>query len=75
MVGFDDIPLDSSLTPGVDTVRLPVYEMGALGLEVLLAPIEAIGKTPVHRLLDLELIMRGSVEAPQSANRSFQVIA
>ena len=36
---------------------------------------KAIGKTPVLRLLDLEPIVRGSVEAPQSANRSFQFIA
>jgi DNA-binding LacI/PurR family transcriptional regulator len=61
VVGFDDIPLASYVTPGLDTIRLPAYEMGALGFEALLERIEKGGRTPVHRMLGLELIVRGSV--------------
>jgi LacI family transcriptional regulator len=72
VVGFDDIPLASYVAPGLDTVRLPAYEMGALGLEVLLARMETGDKMPVHRLLDLELIVRGSVAAPQPTRGALQ---
>ena len=61
VVGFDDIPLASYVTPGLDTIRLPAYAMGTLGLEALLDRIENGPRQPVHRLLGLELVVRGSV--------------
>ena len=65
VVGFDDIPLASYVTPGLDTIRLPAYEMGVLGLEALLERIEKNSMPPVHRLLELELVVRGSVSSPR----------
>ena len=63
IVGFDNIPLASFVTPGLDTISQPAYQMGTLGVEELLERIENGSKPPVHRLLDLELIVRGSVSA------------
>lgn len=65
VVGFDDIPLASYVTPGLDTIRLPAYDMGALGLETLLDRIANGHRPPVHRLMALELIVRGSVAPPR----------
>ena len=51
-------------TPGLDTIRQPAYRMGVLGVESLVDRIENDSMPPVHRLLELELIVRGSVSAP-----------
>jgi LacI family transcriptional regulator len=69
VVGFDDIPLASYMTPALDTIRLPAYEMGVLGLEALLERMEEGFKPPVHRMLGLELIVRGSVTSPRAVGR------
>jgi DNA-binding LacI/PurR family transcriptional regulator len=61
IVGFDDIPLASYVTPGLDTIHQPAYEMGILGVEALMNRIGKCSKTPVRRLLELELKKRGSV--------------
>lgn len=66
IVGFDDIPLASYVTPGLDTIRQPAYEMGNLGVGKLLERIENRSCPPVHRLLKLELIARGSVSTAGS---------
>ena len=65
IVGFDDIALASYVTPGLDTIHQPAYEMGVLGVEALMNRIENGHKPPVRRLFELELIIRGSVSAPQ----------
>jgi len=39
--------------------------MGVLGVEALMNRIENGHKPPVRRLFELELIIRGSVSAPQ----------
>ena len=64
-MGFDDIALASYVTPGLDTIHQPAYEMGVLGVEALMNRIENGHKPPVRRLFELELIIRGSVSAPQ----------
>ena len=63
IVGFDDIPLASYVTPGLDTIHQPAYEMGIMGVEALVNHIENGSKPPFRRLLDLELIIRGSVSS------------
>ena len=65
IVGFDNIPLASYVTPGLDTIHLPAYQMGTLGVAALLDRIENGSTPPVHRLLELELIVRGSVSGPR----------
>ena len=65
VVGVDDITLASYVTPGLDTIRLPAYAMGAQVFGALLVRTENGGRTPVHKLLGLELIVRGSVAPPR----------
>jgi len=60
IVGFDDQDVIAAhLRPGLDTMRLPHYEMGALGVEALLGQYPA-GVTRLH----CPLIQRGSVAPP-----------
>ena len=68
IVGFDDIPLAAYVKPGLDTVHQPAYRMGSLGFEALVDRIEGRAEGPVHRLLDLELIVRGSVSLPAAGD-------
>ena len=41
VVGFDDIPLASDITPALTTVRVPMIEMGARAMTLALEPIDA----------------------------------
>ncbi|MCP3803537.1 LacI family transcriptional regulator [Allokutzneria sp. A3M-2-11 16] len=58
LVGFNDIPLASSLTVPLTTVRSPIREMGAAAVEELLARID--GGRARSRLLAPELVVRAS---------------
>jgi LacI family transcriptional regulator len=62
LVGFDDIPASRFMTPPVTSVRQPIYEMGRLAAESLLAALrgEALGGM---QMLPLELIVRGTTAA------------
>lgn len=66
-VGFDNIPLASYITLGLETIHLPAYQMGTLGVEALLDRIKNGSKPPVHRLLELELIVRGSLRTREGS--------
>ena len=59
IIGFDDIPLASLVTPSLTTVHIPRYEIGRRAGELLLAKIE--GK-PTQNLtvLPVELVLRAS---------------
>lgn len=70
VVGFDDQELiAANLYPGLTTVALPHYEMGAWAAESLIDAIE--GKTDLTLLsshptiLDCPLVVRGSIAAPR----------
>lgn len=61
IVGFNDIPIVGKLTPGLTTVHIPHYEIGAEAARLLLERMEDGGNTAVKSiLLPLELIVRGS---------------
>jgi LacI family transcriptional regulator, galactose operon repressor len=63
VVGYDDSPLAELVTPALTTIRQPVYEMGRVGAERLLATIG--GSCPVEQLhikLDVELVRRTSTD-------------
>lgn len=69
VVGFDDQQLiAANLHPGLTTVALPHYEMGAWATEHLIDAIE--GKTDLNlmalhpTILDCPLVVRGSVAPP-----------
>jgi LacI family transcriptional regulator len=60
IVGFDDIELASHL--GLTTMRQPMYEMGVLAAEVLLARLEEPKREPVHAMFVPKLVVRKTSE-------------
>ncbi|MGA3244457.1 MAG: LacI family DNA-binding transcriptional regulator [Bacteroidota bacterium] len=56
IVGFDDIELATHL--GLTTMRQPMYEMGVLAADVLLARLEEPKREPVHTMFVPKLIVR-----------------
>lgn len=61
IVGFDDIPVASYVTPGLTTIRLPKYRIGTLAAETLLGRVRGEIEGPQHHeVLEVELIIRGS---------------
>jgi DNA-binding LacI/PurR family transcriptional regulator len=56
VIGFDDIPVASQVTPALTTVRQPLVEKGVLAAELLLTSTEP----PRKHLLRAELVSRGS---------------
>lgn len=70
IVGFDDQELIAgNLHPGLTTVALPHYEMGAWATGTLIDAIEGnadlAGLAPHPMVLDCPLVTRGSVAAPR----------
>lgn len=67
LVGFDDIPEASYVTPALTTVRQPMHEMGRLAAEALL---EAMGEPDQeHPTIELptELVIRASTARVSAA--------
>lgn len=64
IVGFDDIELSSYIKPSLTTISQPIYEIGKKSAELLLDLIERRRETPIHELLDVELIVRESTSPP-----------
>jgi LacI family transcriptional regulator len=66
VVGFDNQELIADgLRPGLTTVALPHYEMGAWAVEALIARIEGkAGERPQHAKLSCPLVVRNSVDQP-----------
>jgi LacI family transcriptional regulator len=63
VVGFDDIPLASLVTPKLTTMRVPCYELGEMVMELLLRVINA-DTVPEERLhVQPQLVIRESCGA------------
>jgi len=60
LVGFDDLPTASQLSPRLTTVRHPVQEKGQAAASILLDLIENPGSGPYHLTLPTQLIVRES---------------
>lgn len=61
IVGYDDIPLATYISPSLTTVRQPAREQGYIAAEFLLRRIESAESLPrEERILECELIIRGS---------------
>ena len=60
VIGFDDIEIGSYVKPALTTIRQPLYQLGKTAAEVLIRIINKDQKTPVHKLLDVELVKRES---------------
>ena len=64
LVGFDDMPLGSLLTPPLSAVRQPVEQLGRLGFQTLFSLLK--GETvPALQRLPVQLIRRHSIGAPR----------
>lgn len=61
VVGFDDIPLAGDIDPGLTTIRVPMEEMGASAMRMVLG--EEMDEKP--QIFPTELVVRGST-APTS---------
>jgi LacI family transcriptional regulator len=59
VVGFDDVPLALYTTPPLTTVRQPAYEKGDTAADLLIQYLDE-GQIPESRILEVELIIRGS---------------
>ncbi|ASK66358.1 LacI family transcriptional regulator [Brachybacterium avium] len=59
LVGWDDIPFSSMVTPGLATVRVPRYDMGATAIDLLHGADEA-GR-PARVGLPTQFVPRGSI--------------
>ena len=67
IIGFDDQDtLADGLRPGLTTMALPHYEMGAWAVQTLLARIQDPTIPVVHAVLPCPLIRRASVDVPSA---------
>jgi LacI family transcriptional regulator len=64
VVGFDNMEFAAGLFPGLTTVALPHYEMGAWGVQQLLALMESPTKRAKQVRLSGQLVRRRSVAPP-----------
>lgn len=62
VVGFNDLPVASLLTPTLSTVRLPLADLGVRGIEMFMDA--AGGESPEPVVLPTELLLRESTAPP-----------
>ena len=60
VVGFDDMPLASSASPPLTSVRQPIARTGALAVETLLDIMQTAPMPARHLVLPVELVIRAS---------------
>jgi LacI family transcriptional regulator len=63
VVGFDDLPVASSMEIKLTTVRQPIIQFGAMAVETLLDLIENGNKPSRRVIMDTELVIRDSCGA------------
>ncbi|ADG75896.1 transcriptional regulator, LacI family [Cellulomonas flavigena DSM 20109] len=66
VVGFDDVPVATLVTPGLTTVAMPLARLGRTAVDLLLGARDA---TPAHTVLPVELVVRGSTAPPPPESR------
>jgi LacI family transcriptional regulator len=62
IVGYNDIELAQYL--GLTTVRVPMYEMGRRGIELLLAQLDGPQQAPIQECLQASLVVRTTTGPP-----------
>ncbi len=60
LVGFDDIPTASYVTPSLTTVHAPTQELGEQAMDHLLAGLQDDELSPSHQTLETRLVIRES---------------
>ena len=58
LIGYDDNPMASIITPGLTTIHQPFYELGYQGIELLISKI--MGRDFRRQRLSPELVIRGT---------------
>lgn len=66
IVGFDDIDMAALSYPALTTIRQPKYETGFIAAQMLISQISGGFTADQHRVLDVELVQRGSVARPHT---------
>jgi LacI family repressor for deo operon, udp, cdd, tsx, nupC, and nupG len=69
LMGFDNISLSQFCDPPLSTVAQPRFEIGRQAIMLLLDQLQGLTVNPGSRLLDCELMIRGSTRAPAPENR------
>jgi LacI family transcriptional regulator, galactose operon repressor len=64
LVGFDDIPEASYVTPTLTTVRQPLREMGRIAARHLMTTLDDPRQLPTRLVLETELVVRESTAPP-----------
>jgi LacI family transcriptional regulator len=64
LIGFDDIPEASFLTPRLTTVRQPLRDMGRTAVRQLVSMLSDPRQPPTRLVLETELIIRESTAPP-----------
>ena len=64
VVGFNDMPFADRFQPALTTVRIPHYEIGAAGADLMLALLRGQDVLPQEILLAPELVVRASSAPP-----------
>jgi LacI family transcriptional regulator len=60
VVGYNDMPFSDHFNPPMTTVRIPHYEMGAAGADLLLGLLADSGDGRTQVVLEPSLVVRGS---------------
>jgi LacI family transcriptional regulator len=69
VIGFDDVNVASTFSPGISTIRQPVQDKGAAAARLLLDLMHERVSGPQRVLLPTELIVRESTDASKGINR------
>jgi LacI family transcriptional regulator len=60
IVGFDDLPPATAVTPPLTTVHQPVEKLGAMAAEIMIERLQEMDSEPKRVVLPTELIIRAS---------------
>lgn len=66
IVGYDDYTMMEYLAPPLTTIRQPLAAMGATAARLLAAKVRGEAPVPVHHMLPVELVVRGSTAPPRA---------
>lgn len=64
IIGFDDIPLATVVTPQLTTIRQPLMEMGSVATQMLVNLIQKPEESQRSVILPTSLVIRGSTAPP-----------